>query len=128
MKTASPEVDAYMAQVPEPGRSNLQQLREMIRAMIPQAEEVISYQIPTFKLQYGVVAFAAFKNHLSLFPMSYAVMEKFKDELKGYKTATSTIQFPLTECLPEPLVRKIVELRLVENEARILAAKKKKKK
>jgi uncharacterized protein YdhG (YjbR/CyaY superfamily) len=124
---ASPaaDIDAYLAAVPEPAHSTLQQLREMIRAAAPEAVEIISYQIPTFKLHYNLVGFAAFPRHCSFFVMSPPLMEKLKPDLEGYKTAMATIQFPLDRCLPKQLVHKIVKARIQENETRMLAKKKK---
>lgn len=115
MTTERPKsVDDYLASVSsETARATLTALRSTIRDEIPEAEEVISYGIPTFKHKGFVVSFAAFKNHCSFFP-GHTVAD-FAEELKGYKTAKGTIQFPHDKPLPESLVRSIVRARLAEN-------------
>jgi uncharacterized protein YdhG (YjbR/CyaY superfamily) len=74
--------------------------------------------MPTFKYKGSLVAFAAFKNHCSLFPMSMAVIAAFKDELKGFHTSKGTIHFPLDKPLPAVLLKKMVKARVAQNEER----------
>lgn len=115
-------VDEYLAGVPEAARLTLEKVRQRLRsALPPDATEGLSYSMPAFK-QGGkaFVAYAAFKNHCSLFPMSGAVFAKLADEVKPYKTSTGTLQFPIGKPLPAALIKKIVKARLAE-----LAAKKK---
>jgi uncharacterized protein YdhG (YjbR/CyaY superfamily) len=115
------DIDEYLAGVPEPARSNLSKVRAAIRSAVPrEGAEAISYGMPTFKYKGSLVAFAAFKNHCSLFPMSMAVIAKFKNELKGFHTFKGTIQFPLDKPLPAALLKKIVKARIQQNEARQL--------
>jgi|SRR5579872_3928862 len=110
-------IDEYLAGVPEPARSTLESVRAAIRAAVPaEATEAITYRIPTFKYKGGLVAFAAFSKHCSLFPMSLAVMEMFKSELKKFHTFNGTIHFPLDKPLPAALVKKIVKARIAEKE------------
>lgn len=112
------EVEAYLAAVPEPARSTLEKVRAAIRAAAPaEATEAIGYGIPTFRYKGGLVAYAAFKKHCSFFPMSLAVLESLKDELKGYQTSKGTLQFPVDKPLPAALVKKMVKARVAENEA-----------
>lgn len=111
-------VEEYLAAVPADARATLQKLRKMIRAVVPQAEEVISYQVPTFKYQGGLVAYAAFDEHCSFFVMSPPVMKAHAAELKGYETSAGTIRFPIGKPLPAALVRKLVRARIAENKAR----------
>ncbi len=111
-------VDAYLAKVPAPSRAALERLRKTIRAAAPEATEVISYQMPTFRHHGGLVAFAAFEDHCSLFVMSPAVMAAHQDDLKGYGTSKGTIRFTPDAPLPAALVKKLVEARIAENEAR----------
>ena len=93
--------------------------RAAIRSAVPrEATEAITYRIPTFKYNGGLVAFAAFSNHCSLFPMSYAVIGAFKKELKGFEVSKGTIRFPVDKPLPATLVKKIVKARIAENERR----------
>lgn len=113
------DVELYFARLPAEVRATLEKLRKTIRATAPKAVEVIWYQMPTFKLNdRPLVTIAAFKNHCSLFPMSYAILNAYKDELKSYHTSKGTIRFPLDQPLPAALVKKIVKARILENEAR----------
>ena len=106
------EVDAYIAAVDEPKRSTLQQLRETIRAVLPEAEEVISYRVPAFRVEGGVVAgFAAFKNHLSYLPFSGSVLPQLASELEGYTMTKSALHFPVDSPLPKTLVGKLIAAR-----------------
>ncbi len=121
---AARDVDAYLAALPDEPRAALELLRRAIRAAAPDAIEVISYRMPTFKLRgRSLVAFAAFKRHCSLFPMSLAVVEAFKDDLSAYEAEKGTIRFTAGRPLPEALVRKLVEARIAENDARANARK-----
>ena len=97
--------------VPEPARSALNQIRAAIRSVVPaETTEVISYKIPAFKYKKVLVWYAAFAHHCSLFPTA-AIIEQFKDELKGYTSAKGTIQFPLDKAMPLELIKKIVQAR-----------------
>jgi uncharacterized protein YdhG (YjbR/CyaY superfamily) len=119
-KGASKSVDDYLAGVPEPARGTLNKIRATIRsAAPPDATEVISYGIPAFKHKGVLIWFAAFSNHCSLFPTA-AVIEKFKNELKGYTISKGTIQFPTDKPLPAALVKKMVKARVaqIENKER----------
>ncbi len=112
-------VDKYLAAVPKEKRATLEKLRRTIRTVVPEAEEVIWYQIPTFKFQgRPLVSFAAFKNHCSLFPMSLAIIRAHEDELKSYLTSKGTVRFTSDRPLPDALVKKIVRERIRENQAR----------
>jgi len=119
-KTKGPakNVDEYLARVPEPARSTLNKVRAAIRsAAPPEAVEIISYGIPAFKHKQVLVWFAAFSEHCSLFPTA-AVIDAFKDELKGYSTAKGTIQFPTDKPMPTALVRKLVKARVAQVEGK----------
>jgi uncharacterized protein YdhG (YjbR/CyaY superfamily) len=112
------EVNAYLAAVPADARAALEKLRETVKAVAPNAVEVISYQIPTFKLNGRMlVSYAAFKNHCSFFPGAAAI-KAYEAELNAYQTAKGTVRFPANKPLPATLVRKLVKLRILENEAR----------
>ena len=112
------EVDNYLAAVSPESRATLEKLRQTIKAAAPKAVEVISYQIPTFKLDGRMlVSYAAFKNHCSFFPGS-APIKAHQDELKSYKTSKGTIQFATDKPLPAALVKKLVKTRVKENETR----------
>src|SRR6266702_7752486 len=106
-KTAPKTVDEYLAGVPEPARSTLKAVRAAIRSVVPsETTEAISYGMPTFKYNGSLVWFAAFSNHCSLFPTA-AVIEAFKNELKGYSTSKGTIHFPTDKPLPAALVKRM---------------------
>ena len=114
-KVAARDMDEYLAGVPEPAHSTLQKVRAAIRGVVPtEATEGISYRMPTFKYKGGLVAFAAFKNHCSFFPMSYAVLDTFKEELKDFTVSKGTIRFALDRPVPAALVKKMVKARIAE--------------
>ena len=113
------EVEAYLARVPEPARSTLESIRATIRAAAPkEATEALSYGIPSFQHKGALVWYAAFKNHCSFFPMDGSLLEEFGEELKKYKTSKGTIQFSVDKPLSKKLVKKIVEARVAQNEAK----------
>ncbi len=112
------DVNAYLAAVPPNMRVVLEKLRKTIKAAAPKAEEVISYQLPTFKYHGPLVCFAAFKNHCSLYVISKSLMKKFSSELKPYDMTGITIHFTAEHPLPATLVKKIVKARVAENELR----------
>jgi uncharacterized protein YdhG (YjbR/CyaY superfamily) len=116
-RNAAPKnIDEYLARVPQPARSALSRIRAVIRFVAPpEATETISYGIPAFKYKGMLVWFAAFSKHCSLFPTA-AVIEEFKDELKGFNTSKGTIQFPVDKPLPVALVKKLVKARVAQNE------------
>jgi len=118
------DIDTYIANFPSDIQSVLQQIRKTIREAAPEATEKISYQIPTFYLKGNLVHFAAFKDHFAFFPTSSGV-EKFKDELSGYKLSKGTIQFPLGKPIPYDLITKITKFRVEENLERAEIKKKK---
>jgi uncharacterized protein YdhG (YjbR/CyaY superfamily) len=109
-------VDEYLAGVPEPARSTLGKIRAAIRSAVPaEATETISYRMPAFKHKRVLVWFAAFSDHCSLFPTA-AVIDTFKNELKGFSTSKGTIHFPIEKPLPTALVKKLVKARVAQNE------------
>jgi uncharacterized protein YdhG (YjbR/CyaY superfamily) len=107
-------IDDYIASFPENVQTILQEMRCAIKDAAPDAEEVISYQMPAFRLNGILVWFAAFKNHIGFFPKVSAI-EAFKKDLSGYELSKGTIRFPLDNPLPIDLVQKIVKLRVKEN-------------
>jgi uncharacterized protein YdhG (YjbR/CyaY superfamily) len=111
------DIDEYLARVPEPALSTLKKVRAAIRAAVPkETTEALSYGIPTFKYKGNLVAFAAFKKHCSLFPMSYAVTKAFKRELEDFTVSKGTIRFPLDKPLPVAVLKKIVKARVAEKD------------
>jgi uncharacterized protein YdhG (YjbR/CyaY superfamily) len=114
------DIDEYLAQVPRDARTVLEKLRQTIRTAAPKAVEVISYQIPTFKLDGRLlVCFAAFKNHCSFFPGA-AVTKDYQKELKNYHTSKGTIRFSPDQPLPAAFVKKLVKARVAEHQARAI--------
>jgi uncharacterized protein YdhG (YjbR/CyaY superfamily) len=112
-------MDEYLARIPEPARSTLNRVRAVIRSVVPpETTEAISYGIPTFKYKGSLVAFAAFSHHCSLFPMSGAVIEAFKNELKGFQTSKGTLRFPVDKPLSAALLKKLVKARIAQNESK----------
>jgi uncharacterized protein YdhG (YjbR/CyaY superfamily) len=109
------EIDAYLAQLDEPKRSTLQQLRRSILAVVPDAQETISYGMPAFRVGGKVVAgFAAFKTHLSYLPHSGSILGQLGDELRHYTMSKGALRFPIDQPLPDTLVEKLVLLRLAQ--------------
>jgi len=118
-KSGTPQsIDQYMAGVPEPARATLKKMRTAIRSALPSdATETISYRIPAFKRKNILVWFAAFSDHCSLFPTA-SVIAEFKDELKGYSTSKGTIHFPLDKPPPIALIKKIVKVRVKQDQSK----------
>jgi uncharacterized protein YdhG (YjbR/CyaY superfamily) len=113
------DVDAYLAKVPEPARTTLEKVRATIRSAVPaEATEGLSYGMPAFHYKGALVAYAAFKNHCSLFPMQASLIDDMQEELKNYRTSKGTLQFPQDKPLPAALLKKIIKLRVAENEIR----------
>ncbi len=112
---ASPfdSVEEYLSAVPVPEfREALLELRKIILDEVPGATECISYGIPTYKLNKMLVSMAAFKNHCSLFPGH--TVEAFREELRGFKISKGTVQFHPSKPIPECLVRRILQQRLLD--------------
>ena len=107
------EVDEYLSAFDEPKRGTLQALRRTILEIIPEAEQVISYRVPAFRVQNKIVAgFAAFKDHLSYLPFSGSVLDQLGDELRGYTMTKSALHFPVDRPLPTSLIKKLIAVRL----------------
>lgn len=117
-------VEAYLAKVPEPAHTTLEKTRAAIRAAAPaDAVEQISYGMPAFRYKGALVAYAAFKDHCSFFPMSATLLDQFGDELKGYRTSKGTLHFPVDKPLPATLLKKMVKARVQQNESKAGASK-----
>ena len=115
MRVSAQEIDDYLANLEEPKRSTLAQVRETIVSLLPEAEQGISYGMPAFKLRGKVIAgFAAFTNHLTYVPHSGSVLGELTGELAGYRRTKSALHFPVDRALPKALVRKLIEARLAE--------------
>jgi len=125
-KTAPTHIDEYIAGFPQDVQDMLEKMRKTIRRAAPDAEETISYRIPTFKLKGPLVYFAAFKAHIGFYPVTSAVKEKFKKELSIYERAKGTVRFPLDKPIPYTLIGRIVKFRVKENMERAEARRQKK--
>lgn len=110
-------IDEYVATFPNEIQQKLTELRKTIHETAPEAEEKISYQMPTFAQNGNLVHFAAFKNHIGFYPAPSGI-ENFTEQLAKYKTSKGAIQFPLNEEIPLDLVREIVRFRLKENQSK----------
>jgi len=116
-------VDDYIKALPGDFRSMLEKLRQVIKKAAPEAEEIISYQVPTYKYKGPLIHFAAFKDHCSLIVINKQIIKTFEKELKDYKTTGTTIHFTAAKPLSSTLIQKIVKIRIKENEEREIAKK-----
>jgi uncharacterized protein YdhG (YjbR/CyaY superfamily) len=108
-------IDEYLAALDEPKRTTLQELRQTILGIIPDAQECISYGMPAFRVEGKVIAgFAAFKGHLSYLPHSGSVLGQLSDDLAGYQSTPGSLHFPIDQPLPKALVKKLIANRLNE--------------
>ena len=110
-------VDEYIALAEPKVKKALKDIRKAIKATAPKAEEVISYQIPGYKYHGMLVFFAAWKNHISLYPAPWRAVS-LKKEMSVYEGSKGTIKFPINEPMPLILIKKMVKYRVKENEAR----------
>jgi uncharacterized protein YdhG (YjbR/CyaY superfamily) len=119
-------IDEYIATFPEDVQKILRQMRAVVKAAAPEAQEKISYQMPTFTLNGNLVYFAAFKKHIGFYPTPNGI-EAFQERLAQYKGAKGSVQFPLEEPIPYDLVSEIVKFRVAENKKQAEEKLKKKK-
>ena len=107
---ARTEIDDYLAALDEPKRSTLEALRRSILAVVPDAEQCISYGMPAFKVHgKSIAGFAAFKDHLSYLPHSGSVLRELGDEVAGYRMTKGSLHFAVDQPLPDDLVRRLIE-------------------
>jgi uncharacterized protein YdhG (YjbR/CyaY superfamily) len=110
-------VDEYIASYPAEVQAKLKAIRQTVIEAAPGASEKISYGMPYYSLNGRLIYFAAFKNHIGFYPMA-AVIKAFKSDLGDYETSKGTIRFPLDKPLPLPLIHRIVEYRVKENQSK----------
>ena len=113
-KSGINSIDDYIATFPQDIQNILQELRATIKAAAPDAEEQISYQMPTFFMNGNLVHFAAFKKHIGFYPTPSGI-EAFQKELSVYDGAKGSVQFPIDEPMPLKLISRIVKFRAAEN-------------
>lgn len=123
-KKAPRDIDAYIAGFPDDVQEILEKIRATIRKAAPDAEEAITYQIPTFVLNGNLVHFAAFTKHIGFYPVPRGV-EEFKKALSVYEGGKGTLRLPLDQPIPVALISKIVKFRVKKNLERAEAARKK---
>jgi len=128
-KTSKPAktVDEYIASAPKNMQKSLRAIRRAIKSAAPDAEETISWRMPCYKYHGMLVFFAAFANHMSLFPASKSTVKDFAAKLKGFEISGTTIHFTPEKPLPSALVKQMVKARMKENEARADQKKRKAK-
>jgi uncharacterized protein YdhG (YjbR/CyaY superfamily) len=110
-------IDEYIAGFPPEVQAILENIRAIIRECVPEAQEAIRYQMPTFILHGNLVHFAAFQKHIGFYPVPSGI-EKFREELAAYKGGKGSVQFPLDQPIPYDLIRRIVAFRVTENRAK----------
>ena len=123
---ASASVNEYIATADPQAKKALREIRKTIKSAAPDAEEVISYQIPGYKYHGMLVFFAAWKNHISLYPAPWGA-DSLKKEMSAYDGSKGTIKFPLDKPMPLTLIKKMVKYRVKENEMKASLKKQLKK-
>ncbi|MFA5532446.1 MAG: DUF1801 domain-containing protein [Candidatus Shapirobacteria bacterium] len=101
------KVNEYIAKQKSPQKEILVKIRNLIKKIIPKAEEKMSYGVPAFRLNNKEILYAVFKNHVGIYPEP-EIIEKFKEELKDFETAKGTIKFSLDKSIPYDLIKKII--------------------
>jgi uncharacterized protein YdhG (YjbR/CyaY superfamily) len=121
--TQARSVDDYISLQPEVFRPMLEKLLTIIKSMVPEAEESISYQIPCFRYHYMLVGFGVNKKYCSFYTMSPSLIKAMKEELKNIKQSGATLHFAPDGKLPVALIKKIIKARMKENEAQSASRK-----
>jgi len=115
--TPPEDVDAYLARVAEPFAIALSKLRALIRATAPDAEEGISYGVPTYKWKGPLVSFGAASKHLAFYGMSPKVLADHAPQLEGFSTSPGTVRFTPDKPIPDAVIVSVIKARLAENQA-----------
>ena len=112
---ATEDVDRYLADLEDPKRATLEEMRRRILEVIPDAEQGLSYSVPAFKVDGKTVAgLAAFKSHLSYLPHSGSVLAAVIEKTRGYTQTKSALHFPVDAPLPQDLIRELIGIKLRE--------------
>ncbi|MCE7066738.1 iron chaperone [Dyadobacter sp. CY326] len=110
-------IDEYIAMFPADVQQILEEIRKTVKRLAPDAEETISYDMPTFNLNGTyLIYFAAWKKHVAFYPVSPKLADWLSEDLSGYKGTKGSVHFPLNKPIPMDLVEKIVEWRLKEHQ------------
>jgi uncharacterized protein YdhG (YjbR/CyaY superfamily) len=109
------DIDSYISLQQEKVQGALEKIRQTIKSVAPDAEEVISYGMPAFKWNGMLCGFAAAKKHIGFYPWNGSTVEKFKEELKDLGTSSGAIRLPIDQPIPVALIKKIVKFRMKEN-------------
>lgn len=113
-----PHVDAYLAALPAGQREALERVRAEVRSLVPDAVETISYAMPTFKLNgRGLLWFAGWKSHCSLYPLTDAFLAEHAEELAGYDRTRGSLHFTPDQPLPDELLRAMIRSRVEDLQA-----------
>ena len=104
-------VDEYISSFPEPTAKKLTQIREIVKKLAPGAKEIISYNMPAFKMRKILLYYAGHSHHIGFYALP-KVYDEFKKEMSKYKTGKGSIQFPLNEELPMDLIKRIIEYKI----------------
>ncbi|HSU49786.1 MAG TPA: DUF1801 domain-containing protein [Segetibacter sp.] len=116
-KSAVKDVNEYIAGFPEETQKLLRSIRSIIKNAAPEAEEMISYQMPAYKYKGMLVYFAGHTQHIGFYPTPSGI-EEFKQDLSNFKSSKGAVQFPLNNPLPKELIKRIVKFRIKENNAK----------
>lgn len=107
------DIDTYLKNVTSSQKKTLESIRKLVKQTVPEAEESISYGVPTFKVRnHALLYFAAYKNHMSLYPASDEMIESIGHDIAKHRTGRGTLQFSETNPIPEPVIKKIILFRL----------------
>ena len=117
MKSAPKNIDEYIATFPDDVQKILERIRATIQKAAPDAQEAISYKIPTFTLNGNLIHFAAYKKHIGLYPAPRGA-EEFKKELSAYEGGKGTVQFPLNKPIPYDLITRIVKFKVKQTKSK----------
>lgn len=102
-------IDTYLKNVPSDQKAELERIRTVVKKIVPEVEEVISYGMPVFKYKGKyLIGMSQFKDHLSIFPGSGPV-ESLAEELAGFKTSKGTVQFTIEKPIPETLLITVIQ-------------------
>lgn len=110
-------VEAYIQEFPEEVQEIMQKIRAIVKEEAPDAQEKISYGMPTFSYKGALVHFAAYKKHIGFYPTPSGIT-RFEEQIKSYKHAKGSVQFPLSKPIPYDLIRQIVKARVTENQSK----------